>query len=53
MMVRKRDADAVGRYSYKGAGYDMEFDTVLGARGFTKVSFKDSFILHKGYPPPA
>lgn len=53
MMVRKRDADAVGRYSYKGAGYDMELDTVLGARGFTKVSFKDSFILHKGYPPPA
>lgn len=39
------------KYNYQGAGYDIEFDNRLGANGFHKLGFRDSFILHKGYIP--
>jgi hypothetical protein len=48
IMIRKSDVDRLGRYSYKGPGYDLDLDDVIARDGFTKVSFMDSFILHKG-----
>ncbi len=50
-MLRTREVREAGGYGYQGAGYDVEFDDRLGARGFDKVGFLDSFILHKGYVP--
>jgi hypothetical protein len=47
-------SDAVRRlqYSYKGSGYDVDFDDRLGGiLGLRKIGFMDSFILHKGYVP--
>jgi hypothetical protein len=39
-------------FNYQGSGYDLAFDNAMGAAGFTKVGFCDSFIVHKGYVLP-
>ena len=50
-MIRTGQVRDVGGYDLNGCGYDILFDNKLGDRGFQKIGFLDSFILHKGYPP--
>jgi hypothetical protein len=52
-ILRTSDIRSIGGFSYMGSGYDLEFDNEFGRRGFTKVGFCDSFVLHKGYVLPA
>jgi hypothetical protein len=49
-MLRTRELVSAGGYSLMGCGYDLEIDNRLGALGFRKIGFCDSFQLHKGFP---
>ncbi len=41
--------NTIGPYSYMGAGYDLEIDDRCGRLGFTKITPRNSYLMHKGY----
>ena len=40
----------IGLYNYQGAGYDLEIDDRCGQLGFTKISRRNVWCIHKAMP---
>ena len=47
ILYRKEHLEEVGLYSYKGSGYDVEFDTRFAEHRFFKAGSLSSFVGHK------